>query len=223
MRAPTAADHWWRPAEMRYPYLLGVKLAAAECNVDVAVRVDYESQPTSICRISLYMTALATGAFASNPVACRRQRGRYPVRIVGASAYGRNVTDNRDDSDDPAIDLPCDGSPADADEPVGKFTITVNRRDWERFEYHSLRTRVQRELQETQDIWPSDGSALEADNRYLAGFGASFQELVINRLFSTFDHLQLAAWTLESMSGAMIFSQFRHFGRHWRARLRPTG
>src|SRR5690242_2978267 len=127
---------------------------------------------------------------------------------VGASAYGRDVTDISGDTDGQPTGSANDESRQDPGDPGGQFTITVNRRDWHRFEYHSLRTRVQHELRETQDIWPSSGSALEADNRYLGGFAASFQELVINRLFSTFDHLQLAAWTLEFMGGAMIFSQF---------------
>jgi hypothetical protein len=118
------------------------------------------------------------------------------------------MTDIPGDADGQDEGLPDDESPPNPNEPVGQFTITVNRKDWQRFEYHSLRTRVQRELKETQDIWPSDGSVLAADNDYLARFGASFQELVINRLFSTFDHLQLAAWTLETMGGPLIFSQF---------------
>ena len=128
--------------------------------------------------------------------------------IVGGSAYRRDVTDNRDDCDDEPSGSPGDESPPNPGEPVGQLTFTVNPKAWQRFKYHSLRTRVQRELEETQKIWPSGGSPLDADNRYLIGFGASFQELIINRLFSTFDHLQLAVWTLESMEGPQIFPQY---------------
>jgi hypothetical protein len=131
-----------------------------------------------------------------------------PICPCVVSEYRHDVTDNRNDADEGATGSPSDESPLNPDEPVGQFTITVNRRDWQRFEYFSLRTRVQNELRETQEIWPSDGSALEADNNYLGQFSVSFQELVINRLFSTFDHLQLAVWTLETMVGPLIFSQF---------------
>ncbi len=117
------------------------------------------------------------------------------------------VTNNFNEADAHASGSLGDGSSQNPDQPVGKLTITVDRERWQQFEYHSLRTRVQRELTETQTIWPSAGSALDADNNYLSQFSASFQELVVTRLFSTFDHLQLVAWTLETMGG-LIFSQF---------------
>jgi hypothetical protein len=98
--------------------------------------------------------------------------------------------------------------PGGSDQPVGQITVRVSAEKWKKFEYFSLRNRVQRELVETQKISPGAGSPIEADNKFLAPFHSSFQALVTHRLFSVFDHLQLAAWTLEQLPRPLIFSQF---------------
>ena len=91
---------------------------------------------------------------------------------------------------------------------VEEFTIRVSAEKWKKFEYSSLRNRIQTELVEAQGISPASGSRLEADNNFLAPFRSSFQSLVTHRLFSVFDHLQLVAWTLEALPRPLIFSQF---------------
>jgi hypothetical protein len=94
------------------------------------------------------------------------------------------------------------------EQPVEEFTIRVSAEKWRKFEYWSLRNRIQTELIEAQEISPASGSHLEADNNFLAPFKSSFQSLVTHHLFSVFDHLQLVAWTLETLPHPLIFSQF---------------
>jgi hypothetical protein len=61
-------------------------------------------------------------------------------------------------TDDNGKDSANDESPPTPNEPAGQVTLTVDREAWQRFEYHSLRTRVQRELEETQDMWPASAA-----------------------------------------------------------------
>lgn len=97
---------------------------------------------------------------------------------------------------------------AAGDQPVGQISFTVSADAWRRFESRSLRERIQRELVETQDVWPAAGSPMDADNKFLAPFHSSVHELVLHRLFSAFDHLQLVTWTLEHLGHPLIFSKF---------------
>lgn len=132
------------------------------------------------------------------------QQARKSLGNVHSSAYRRGVAETPHGVGDSADNE----TPWDSAEPVDSIRFTVDRRAWQRFEAHNLRMRVQHELETTQNLCFESGSALDGDNHYLIGYGSALQELIVNRLFSTFDHLQLVTWTLESMDGPQIYSQY---------------
>ncbi|SKG74941.1 Uncharacterised protein [Mycobacteroides abscessus subsp. bolletii] len=61
---------------------------------------------------------------------------------------------------------------------------------------------------EIQNIGRHPGSLIDVDDRYMARHGSSMQALVIHRLLSVMDHLQLATYTLARLPQPLVFSQF---------------
>jgi hypothetical protein len=61
---------------------------------------------------------------------------------------------------------------------------------------------------EIQKIATHPGSLIDTDDRYMAQYGSSMQTLVIHRLLSVMDHLQLATFTLARLPHPLVFSQF---------------
>lgn len=84
----------------------------------------------------------------------------------------------------------------------------LNHGPWQRFRFGCLRGRVLEELAGSQRIWPADGSALQGDDSYLSPFGTSLLAMIVNRLCSSLDQLQLITWSVEKTGTAMIFAHF---------------
>jgi hypothetical protein len=90
------------------------------------------------------------------------------------------------------------------EEPQPKTAIVSSP---ERTQAIQLLNRVLKLMRDLQEFEVAGGSQFEADDRYLAHFGSSFQVHVVHRLLSVLDHLQLCFYTLAHLPHPLPFSQ----------------
>jgi hypothetical protein len=93
--------------------------------------------------------------------------------------------------------------PADSAFNAGFVAVTP-----ERLKAAELLKKVLTVYGETQKIRPHPGSIMNEDDRYMVQYGSSMQALVVHRLLSVLDHLQLATFTLAQLPRPLVFSQF---------------
>jgi hypothetical protein len=109
-------------------------------------------------------------------------------------------------SDDPSasdVGGPTDNSPAGAT--FGTNVVVMTQEQARALQLHNRVLTVYGALQK---IATHPGSLMDKDDRYMAQYGSSMQALVIHRLLSVMDHLQLATFTLARLPHPLVFSQF---------------
>jgi hypothetical protein len=111
--------------------------------------------------------------------------------------------------------MPYDGPSASdvgaraADSPAGAtFATDVVVVTPEQVRATQLLNKVLAVYGEIQKIATHPGSLIDKDDRHMAQYGSSMQALVIHRLLSVMDHLQLATFTLARLPHPLVFSQF---------------
>lgn len=107
--------------------------------------------------------------------------------------------ESRRSGDDP------DAAGPGSDKTFGVACVTVSP---DQNKASQLLTNVLQVYGDLQKLTTHPGSQMDIDDRYMAQRGSSMQALVIHRLLSVMDHLQLASFTLAKLPEPLVFSQF---------------